>query len=119
MAPSKIKLTTKEIYKSKVPDTPKINVTAILDCIKRAIFEFLFTTKMKDVDGDESVEETWKILSSTIHDCAIKSFESQKISNKDWVYLQSCTLIPLIEAKRAENIEFKSAPCQSTLVKTP
>lgn len=109
-----MKLATKKVYKSKVPAIPKINVTAVHDEAKRAIFEFMSTTKMKDFTGGATVDETWKILSTSIHDCAIESFERQKISNNDLATLNSTTLIPLIETKRVANIEFKKKPSQGT-----
>ena len=113
----KLKLATKKVYRSKVPAIPKINVTAIKAEEKREIFESLFTTKMKDFTGGDTVDETWKILSSSIHECAIESFERQKISKNDWFTENSMTLIPLIEAKKALSTEFNKTPCQGTSAK--
>ena len=110
----KFKLETKKVYRSKVPAIPKINVSATKDEAKRAKFESLFTTKMKDFTEGATVDETWKMLSSAIHECAIDSFERQKVSNNDWVTLNSTTLIPLIEAKRAAHMECTKAPSQSS-----
>lgn len=100
----------RQIKKSKKIDVSNCNNPQLQDQYCQ-----LLDKKMANISDEDTHEEHWEKMRSSIHSAALESFGLRKRQDPDWYRNSRSTLEPVLEAKRAALLKVKSRPTRQAI----
>ncbi|KYO48686.1 hypothetical protein Y1Q_0004077 [Alligator mississippiensis] len=113
---SKVKITAKKLHRAKPRIKSKINTTNTKNQRMCQEFEKAFELSMFGKSLPKA-EEIWEGLRTTIYETAKATFGEKRPSSKDWFKENAEELLPLINIKNTDYLEYNKKSTESTKVR--